>query len=291
MADLGTVEACAKLLLDYELTEKDIETYMGKAKQGFRFGKRMAASGDVRGLTLEVKQGVIYATATVHSHVFADLWYKNVTVQLGEKIMASDCNCEGSKLPSIHCKHICALLFGLFLLKHHSDKESPPAGFKRPNMTRYQNLSDNVKKRVKFDLSWPQLISELLIDAEVQRVGRTNKDRFQTAKKTGKPKPKHPATLEATPVVELKKILAGLGLEQKGTKAVLIQRIVQHRPIPPSVAPSTVTKGTLKKAAPTPKSTKQVISPQVSQRKRRADRELEELAADRDRFLKQRKLR
>jgi hypothetical protein len=224
-----------------------------------------------------------------------------------KKILESTCVCEGgyvstnafyrscllpSKMKHLKCKHVGALLYALLVLKKHSQATQPPKGFKRPNIGRYEGLSNSVRAAVDADLTWPQMVANLLIEAEKRREGRANNDVFLTVpKSTTKPK-KHPATLEAMNVTQLKAILTDLSLPLNGSKADLISRISLNRLIPPSASPrpaqpqpqkatkKTATKIAKKKPPPT-----QALKDITVNKKKRMRSELDELAADTARFL------
>ena len=141
-------------------------------------------------------------------------------------------------LTHIRCKHVAALLLGLVALKKYSHQAEPPPLFKRPGMKRFKSVPDYVLKQVGGDLTWKDIISNLIVEPEKKREGRANVDTFQTAPKTKKQKKGRgtAATLEGMTVNELKKILVDLKLPTTGKKVDLIKRIDLNRPIPPSEA-------------------------------------------------------
>jgi hypothetical protein len=199
----------------------------------------------------------------------------------------------------LKCKHVCAVLLALFALKNHSKDKKPPDAFKRKNMKRYEGMSDNVRTAVDSSLTWPQVVSNFLIDPDEKRKGRANKDVFLKASKAAAKPKKHPATLESMTVAQLKAILSDLQQPLTGSKADLIARIVLKRPIPPSSAAPTTAKTSkptntvTKTKAKTIATTKAPVTKPVANsnaKKRSAEQsELDELRAETNRFIARKK--
>jgi len=206
--------------------------------------------------------------------------------------------------------------FLLFLIK----KNEFHPDFRRPNVKRLLSLNESVKRNCRVTLTWPDIVSELLIDPDKRREGASNNDVFQTEPKTTKKnanKNKHPSSLEAMTVKQLKDLLKSIDqtLSTTGKKSVLIERIVKARPIPPSVnvspaeqsinlTPVRVTKSSLKakpvstRKAVKPKPSSRIVTitqsrlkrkidkPKGSARSKRARRELDELNKETDRIVR-----
>jgi len=150
------------------------------------------------------------------------------------------------KLPNrtrvdLSCKHVGALLLALVVLKDHSEQLKPPDDMRRSNMKRFDGMSDSVVLAVGANLTWSDIVSQLLVAPPHSRDGVSTKDKFLVEPKVKKKVLTHPATLEAMKVAELKDVLKSLNLSSKGKKAELINRIVANRPIPP---PGTVSNTT-----------------------------------------------
>ena len=139
----------------------------------------------------------------------------------------------------LRCKHIGALLLSLIALKDHSTVTVAPNDMKRPNMSRYEGMTDSVTNAVEANLTWTSILSNLLLDpptksGNYETSRRLDKFQVQPQQKK-KSKSGHPATLESMTIVKLKELLKDMSLPVAGTKEVLIERIVSNRPIPPSV--------------------------------------------------------
>lgn len=131
-----------------------------------------------------------------------------------------------------------ALLIACLALKEYSTLLEPPKHLRRQNIKRFENCSRSVREAVDCELTWPEIMANLLLEPDKRRPGASNNDKFLTAPKQPKANTKKTfATLEATPVVELKNILRGIdpNLKVTGKKQELVERIVRHRPIAPSV--------------------------------------------------------
>lgn len=183
------------------------------------------------------------------------------------------------------------MLLALVALKSHSKATKAPSGFKRPNMARYAGMSDRVRKAVDADLDWATIVENLLSEPEKRREGRANNDQFLKTSKSAPKRKKHPTTLEATTVDELKKILVNLKLPTSGSKRELIARIIANRPIPPSIVSTSATTPLQRVNRPESKvSKKKPANPgksdvRGSNKNKRMRNELDELVSDTTRFL------
>jgi hypothetical protein len=138
----------------------------------------------------------------------------------------------------LRCKHVAAILLAVLSLKSY--REAPPKNklinLTRPNIKRFAACSQSVRDALDVDLSWTETLENHLTPVDKKRPGASNYDKVQIAPKQPKSKTKNYATLESTPVEDLKKTLRSIdpNLKVSGKKKELIERIVRHRPIAPS---------------------------------------------------------
>jgi hypothetical protein len=146
------------------------------------------------------------------------------------------------KIKHLRCKHVGAVLLAVLSIKSYSNSPAAPKNkiinLKRANVERFANCTESVREAVDMDLSWTEIVENFLLDPERRRPGASSNDKILTAPKQPKSsEKKHYATLEDTPMKELKSILRSINPKMKltGKKKELIERVVRNRPIPPSV--------------------------------------------------------
>jgi len=239
---MRSVAQWREILRSYKLSFESIKEYMN-ADQGFQVAKKLVSDGDVRGLVLEHdEKNSVSVSSFVHAHMNNTTWYY-VTLKFShQSIIESGCACQAGKLPHMRCKHVGALLCGVLALKEYSNQNVAPNEFRRSNMKRFDGAKESVRKAVGADLTWDRILTEITTDPDKKREGVQHNDKFQTTPKhlQIKKKNSNPATLEAMTVKQLKTTILNindsnkLNLKLTGTKAQLIERIVQNRIIPPS---------------------------------------------------------
>ena len=195
----------------------------------------------------------------------------------------------------VKCKHVGALAIALVVLKEHAQQLNAPPDLRRPNMKRYNGMSESVQQAVELALTWPQIVANLLTDPPPKPVGSNRPDKFQIQPLQNKKKTKsHPATLEAMNMKGLKDILKSLSLPVSGKKQQLIARIVENRPIPyptnnnaaianaPTVAKDAPRRGTARTNSQpsTKRKAAQPLATTSRAKKAKITKEIDELAAD-----------
>lgn len=142
----------------------------------------------------------------------------------------------------LRCKHVAALLLAVLSLKSYTKRLAPKnksINLQRANIKRFVNCSNSVRDAVDCDLTWTDILENMLLEPDKKRPGASNNDKFLTTPKQPKAKQKkHYATLEDTPVKQLQATLRSIdpNLKTTGKKQELIERIIRHRPIAPSAS-------------------------------------------------------
>jgi hypothetical protein len=195
-------------------------------KQSFRLGKTLVSCGDVA--NIKQFEGIGCFVGSVHSEKSAAKWYTKVQVDTNT-FSDSKCVCYAHTNPR-KCKHIAAVLIALVALRDYSDAADFPEPFQRVGLKKFNTASPGLKEKISFDLTWPNIITQLGLPPPKKRSYATSNDKMiSTPQSKGRKKRKITGKLEDMTCVELKEELKKLNLPTSGLKAVLVQRLRDAR--------------------------------------------------------------
>jgi hypothetical protein len=199
------------------------------------------------------------------------------------------------KIKHLRCKHVAAVLLAVVCIKTYSESPTAPknesVNLKRSNVERFANCSNSVKEAVDMDLTWTEIVENFLLDPDKRRPGASNNDKILTAPRQPKSsEKKHYATLEDTPMKELKSILRSIhpSMKTTGKKKELIERVARNRPIAPSVnarPDSTVPVLAAEDMTKSKKTKRAVADDPIITANKRTRREIADLTMETARFL------
>jgi hypothetical protein len=152
--------------LEKDFSEKDASVFF--SPQANSDGKKLVACGDVSGLmhygpyydTVNIITnggGYYWSTAFVHSSHKADKYYQASIWYENGGYFGGNCVCLAEE-NSRYCKHVAALVWSLYALKHHRADVKAPKIFMRPGIKKFANACDEVKVQVDYNKSWGDFV-------------------------------------------------------------------------------------------------------------------------------------
>jgi len=201
-------------------------------KQACCSGLSLARCGDVANIKFTQIDTTLSLSGVVHAEMKALIWYTvSASFNLINGVVSSfsgspKCTCvarDNFDFNKRCCKHAAALLYGALALLRFPSCQQFPKLFQRPGMKKFASSPAETQEQVRYNLSWPDLIHQLQSPPPKKRSWSSSYDKVVTEPLLKKTRFSH------STVASLKAQLKELGLPISGKKAVLIDRLKNHR--------------------------------------------------------------